>query len=588
MQSRGLPKPNYFPLLPPISPADAKRFCKITKSSIGLPSHHYIPVVLGYHRVASSKRKNSNASIKSKNEDNNAINGKTNGIVSGNGTKKPKLRRSYGKKKHVVLENYKYLIPILNGDREQQVTLRRLLETKPSSITVTNCNRNEKINGNDNGDICHESQERYVYAVEERRCSLVLPAELEAAVRDGDVQDVMLSKDSDAICLRLKKNQGLVSLDCQELSVIEDNGELYEGAGPREDVYREKIQRKKKTLKNNNENGKKLRTTKVSILDGVDQAKKIFEDKEKAEEVVELEIAEQIKSLRDERIKKKKQNIAKKLQQQQSILQTVESSTTETKINENGSENNNDKVISSISEDIIEETSHAEFDYIVQTENDEIMATERGERLVTGQIVDTESGPTFVPGQVIETPVGPRFVPGRVEDSSNGVVFIPSQIVETEEGLKFVAPDLADTPEGERFSVQGFKVSPEELKLLQPNEEQQQQQQSIDEHENSCADTSSIVTEATTIERLTAADVDPKVADFDCALITAEKIHGFQGNVAIQVAQLITIMAMLANKIINQKFQTFFADYAEDAEEDEDDEESRSSRGSRRSRRAAR
>lgn len=45
-KSRGLPKPNYFPLLAPISPADAKRFCRITSKAYGLPSHHYIPVIL--------------------------------------------------------------------------------------------------------------------------------------------------------------------------------------------------------------------------------------------------------------------------------------------------------------------------------------------------------------------------------------------------------------------------------------------------------------------------------------------------------------------------------------------------------------
>ncbi len=45
-KSRGLPKPNYFPLLAPISPADAKRFCRITGKAYGLPSHHYIPVIL--------------------------------------------------------------------------------------------------------------------------------------------------------------------------------------------------------------------------------------------------------------------------------------------------------------------------------------------------------------------------------------------------------------------------------------------------------------------------------------------------------------------------------------------------------------
>lgn len=39
-------KPHYFPVLPPISPTDAHRFCRITGKAYGLPTHCYIPVVL--------------------------------------------------------------------------------------------------------------------------------------------------------------------------------------------------------------------------------------------------------------------------------------------------------------------------------------------------------------------------------------------------------------------------------------------------------------------------------------------------------------------------------------------------------------
>lgn len=44
--SKSLPRPNYFPLLPPISPADAKKLslCRITGKSWNLPKHNYIPV----------------------------------------------------------------------------------------------------------------------------------------------------------------------------------------------------------------------------------------------------------------------------------------------------------------------------------------------------------------------------------------------------------------------------------------------------------------------------------------------------------------------------------------------------------------
>lgn len=111
--------------------------------------------------------------------------------------------------------------------------------------------------------------------------------------------------------------------------------------------------------------------------------------------------------------------------------------------------------------------------------------TKDGIKFVPGQIVETKSGPTFipgqiiftedegsrfVPGQVVDTVQGPRFVPGRVIETGDRVTFVPGQVVETTDGLKFVAPDLQDADDGGcEFSVQGFEVSPEELKVIQPS-----------------------------------------------------------------------------------------------------------------------
>lgn len=111
--------------------------------------------------------------------------------------------------------------------------------------------------------------------------------------------------------------------------------------------------------------------------------------------------------------------------------------------------------------------------------------TKNGIKFVPGQIVETKSGPTFipgqiiyteeegsrfVPGQVVDTVEGPRFVPGRVIETGDHVTFVPGQVVETTEGLKFIAPDLQDADDGGiEFSVQGFEVSPEELKVIQPS-----------------------------------------------------------------------------------------------------------------------
>ena len=42
-KSRALPKPNFFPIIPPISPADARRLCRITAKRMDY--HNYVPLV---------------------------------------------------------------------------------------------------------------------------------------------------------------------------------------------------------------------------------------------------------------------------------------------------------------------------------------------------------------------------------------------------------------------------------------------------------------------------------------------------------------------------------------------------------------
>lgn len=127
---------------------------------------------------------------------------------------------------------------------------------------------------------------RYVYTVQERRCSLVFSARMEAAVRDGDVRDVMLAKDSDTVLIKTKHGRS-VSMDFKDFT---EDVEMYEGEGPNAEVLR---QREKEEL----EEKKKKRKRAA----GLSSMKKIFENKEKLAEVQELEEEKQ----RQERMAKK-------------------------------------------------------------------------------------------------------------------------------------------------------------------------------------------------------------------------------------------------------------------------------------------
>ncbi|XP_046661143.1 uncharacterized protein LOC124354602 isoform X1 [Homalodisca vitripennis] len=223
-KSRGLPKPNYFPLLPPISPADAKRFCRITGKSYGLPAHHYIPVLVS----TKPKKKAAQPPI--------PLIGQENGIPE---------------KNHVLVADYRYVFPVC----EDSADLVQLLDSKNI-----------------------ESKAHYIYKVAERRCSLVFTAKMEAAVRDGDIRNVMLAKDSDTLLLKLKKG-GDVAIDVRDISI--DGLEIYDGEGPSEEVVNERKKRKRKGS---------------SVMSTVG---KIFEEKERA-----AALAEEIDNQRPKLLKK--------------------------------------------------------------------------------------------------------------------------------------------------------------------------------------------------------------------------------------------------------------------------------------------
>lgn len=169
----------------------------------------------------------------------------------------------YGNRKHELLPDFRYIFPVLDGSTEAQKALMDMLLTKQ----VT-------------------EEKRYVYTVQERRFSLVFSAQMEAAVRDGDVRDVMLAKDSDTVLIKTKHGRS-VSMDFRDFT---DDVEMFEGEGPNAEVLKqrelEELQEKKKKRKR---------------AAGLSSMKKIFESKEKLAEVEELEE----EKLRQDRLSKK-------------------------------------------------------------------------------------------------------------------------------------------------------------------------------------------------------------------------------------------------------------------------------------------
>lgn len=390
-RSRGLPKPNYFPLLAPISPADAKRCCRITGKSYGLPSHHYIPVLL------STLSKTDKCKI-------------TN-VADELGPHHYHPEFTYGKRKHVVVADYRYVYPVLDPNNPEQNGLIDLLNGK---------------------DIIDEGH--FVYKVEERRCHLVFPAHMEAAVRDGDVRDVMFAKNSDTVLLKMRKGKS-VSIDLQE---YEESGEkLYEGEGPRDDVL---LERQKEDGRNNKIKRKRK--------ENLSQMTKIFEDKDRVE-------VQEIVKKKVKKTKEKEGSVFGHMVQTSEGIEFYPLSKVEIENLPEG------KIVPG---NLIKQEMEAKFVPGI------MVHTKVGPTFIPGQIMYTEEeGERFIPGEVIDTDDGPRFVPGCVVENGDKVTFVPGEIVDTPDGLKFIAPDLMSNSEGEQeFSVQSFLLSPKELGFIKP------------------------------------------------------------------------------------------------------------------------
>ncbi|XP_054277501.1 obscurin-like isoform X3 [Macrosteles quadrilineatus] len=495
-RSRGLPKPNYFPLLPPISPADAKRFCRITGKSYGLPAHHYIPVLVS----TKPKKKAAQAPI--------PLIGQENGIQT---------------KSHVLVADYRYVFPVC----EDSSDLVQLLDGKNI-----------------------ESKAHYIYKVAERRCSLVFSAKMEAAVRDGDIRNVMLAKDSDTLLLKLRKG-GDVAIDVRDISI--EGLDIYDGEGPSEEVVN---QRKKRKRKENS-----VMSTVGKIFEEKERVAEIEEEKDKKKQkVLKKESANDVSKAKTD-VKRQKWNDVKP--EPLDIVVTA-SSEELSPLFENNNWSNFDETfqnkgrpvvdkmpspcvlepevvdlstslpgliqapavldsttglevvsavnpisplivepdlelqncIKKLDSSELEKTADAKQVFSRDKHNLNMLPTileipellehlkegthstigssqcqvsglkldiHTASKFIVGVTVETPNGPVFVPGQTVNTPNGEQFVPGITIKTPEGVPqLLPGQIfdVKDESGMKqpvFVAGQVLNTREGETF-VPGQKV----------------------------------------------------------------------------------------------------------------------------------
>ena len=146
-RARNLPKPNFFPIIPPISPADARRLCRITGKRMN--DHNYVPL-LEVGRQPECVKCN--------------ITGKTTG-------KDGKGKEGIALTLHQCRNDFKYVTPILKkevmekGDQRAFEDLQKLLKTLQKNVKP------------------EDKDKMYVYLLPSVLCGLIVPAEVEEAIK---------------------------------------------------------------------------------------------------------------------------------------------------------------------------------------------------------------------------------------------------------------------------------------------------------------------------------------------------------------------------------------------------------------------
>ncbi|XP_044265386.1 uncharacterized protein LOC123011810 [Tribolium madens] len=420
----------YLPLLKPLTPKEALRTFRITgKWLLGAKIQHYIPVLLNHKKKRSRKVKN------------------------------------FGKKPHKEMEDYTYMTPVLDSDNESHKLLLTILDSK-------------KGKGN------------FVYTVDDKKYNIVLQAQLEKAILDGDVIDVLVSQRNDKIIVKLKSMKkipmeieyydGEDKLYCGEGATCPEDekfhhhgkytmslAKIFEDKELQEEKWEEELRRimrrRKRQAKEGSKEWKEMMKESIKNLDWnkfEEEAKKIIDEID--EPAVEQNIDMEIDDL--ESTKNVNETILKKGPEMLDQLPTM-------------------KEIP----DIIRNMGRATFDEIEIEEGDEengktkrrvsgvrVTLPSGKECFISGQMVHTEDGDVFVPGQTVENEFGLEYAPGITINVDNKPTLISGLIMgEEEHDPMFLPTQSTITSDGQLT----FATTVEERPKPQPEKQKLKKKQ---------------------------------------------------------------------------------------------------------------
>lgn len=367
----------YLPLLKPLSPKDALRRRVITgKDVLQKALEHWIPVLEEY-AARVQRRKH--------------------------------MPRGRGKKRQRRKESQRYLMPFFDDDLPYHPRLRRIVSQK------------SKGRG-----------QCYTYRIPEKKCTLVLTHQMERAVRDKDIIDIVIAQRQDKILVKMKDGTKLT----MPLSPYDGNAPLYRGEGWT-----------RKEIEEAHHHGRET----FSIA-------QLFEAKEAGIEEWELEMMR----LANQRKKKIK---GEGTQDWKAMLQTTVDNMDWEEFEEEAKQ-----IVAEVNEPVDDEPiamavndmdKTCDVNEKLKTAGEEVMAMlptmpEIPEvlRLLKDESELTEIAQ--VSGARVSLSSSERFVPGQIVDSEDGQLFVPGQTVVNDAGEREYTPGFTVMLEGEPTLIPGL------------------------------------------------------------------------------------------------------------------------------------
>lgn len=182
----------YLPLLKPLSPKDALRRKIITGQNVlGSRIEHYIPVLKPHDEKAAERRRRGKGAI----------------II------KKRVRRH---------EKERYVEPFFDENMENHPLLQSIIASKKAK----------------------SKNQHYIYEVYDKNCTLVVSSQMEQAIRDRDIIDVIVAQRSEKIVVKLNNGVRIT----MPLAPFNGNVPLYRGSGWTKEVIEQEHHHGKETM----------------------------------------------------------------------------------------------------------------------------------------------------------------------------------------------------------------------------------------------------------------------------------------------------------------------------------------------------